>query len=427
MAPPCASAKGKAKNRGLSVTTTNVTPATTNNKRKSAPIDPSIPPPPQKKVATVFSDDRERWLVKRLLDPAVYEPLQVSKSNPPLSNVNRKTKTQVHRELADEYNLHEEKRSGFVINGKSIKNKIGNIQSSFVNAHKLRYSSGFGSIPEVGWRKGVMASNKYYFDLEPKWGLAWSNGVSLSADSLNNLDDPVVADDPSRIRVTRLPDRGDDDMNGDEGWEVVREEVGGDTGESAIEDYLPHADDGDDYEEEEEEEERLVKNTQRQQCLKEQTPLITPAAPQVGQVDPEERSKSSEKSIKQQQDIRNALKDIRDAIDDIDDLGHYKIEAKKAVELRRLELNQQKQMAEIESSKAIKLAEINANKEVRLAAELAQSERYKVASQSQLQFYDLFCLVQQLAEMPRAKSPHPHRQAPPEEPNPPLSDYLPKK
>ncbi|KAK3826775.1 MAG: hypothetical protein J3R72DRAFT_528525 [Linnemannia gamsii] len=339
MAPPSVSAKGKGKDRQRAVTPAAIAPATSSNKRKAIPLDLSPSTAPPKKVATVFSDDREGWLVKRLLDPAVYEPLQVSRNNPSPTNVKRKPKSQVHRELADEYNLLQ---SGFTIKEKSIKNKIGNIQAAFATAHKLRSLSGFGSTPELDWTKAVEASYKYYFDLEPKWGFVWSNGVSMPAYSLCNLYDPVVTHGPSRMQVASRPDEDDEDLGDDNEWENVQEEVRGDAGET------------------------------------EEIP----------------KSGGQSKKTQQQNDVRPVLKDI-------DGLGRYEIDARKAVQLRELELNQQKEMAEIEMLKAIKFAEINANKEVRLA----QLEREKVAGLQQSQIQDLFRLVNKLVRKPPKNPP----------------------
>ncbi|KAG0364321.1 hypothetical protein BGX24_004684, partial [Mortierella sp. AD032] len=142
--------------------------------------------------------------------------------------------------------------------------------------------------------------------------------------------------------VASRPSEGDEDLGDDNEWENVQEEVRGDVGET------------------------------------------------------EERPKSGGqlKKTQQQNDVRNVLKVIAG-------LGRYEIDARKAVQLRELELNQQKEMAEIEMLKGIKFAEINANKEVRLA----QLEREKVAGLQQSQIQDLFRLVNKLVRKPPKNPP----------------------
>ncbi|KAG0294525.1 hypothetical protein BGZ97_005067 [Linnemannia gamsii] len=159
----------------------------------------------------------------------------------------------------------------------------------------------------------------------------------MPADSLSNLDDLIVTDGPARTSVTPYTDGRDNYASGDEGWEVTREAVGDDASDGVVEDYLPRADDdGDDFEEEEE---RLVRNTRRRQPSVERTPAAAPVSRRQAVLadlnpDLEKRPRSGGKSKKEQ-----PQKDLRSSLTDLEGLGRYEIDAKKAIELRQLELS----------------------------------------------------------------------------------------
>ncbi|KAH7031996.1 hypothetical protein BKA57DRAFT_510900 [Linnemannia elongata] len=224
----------------------------TQGKKRCASVPASLPT--LDVTETVFEDgsEREDWLVARLQDPSIFLPLRADKTHPREGRM--RSKADVYRQLAEEFNKmqfempHSGRFYGTTPNGNGIKTKIKRIQTTFMTAHNLRGSSGYGATDSESWKTSIMKECRYYFDLFPIWGQKWSDGIVFYADSMTDLTDDRITDDPPQ---------GDFDSDaGTEAEEDQRDESGNERRSSPSWEDVP---DSDDVGPEEEEDEPLVR------------------------------------------------------------------------------------------------------------------------------------------------------------------------
>ncbi|KAG0196413.1 hypothetical protein BGX33_001671 [Mortierella sp. NVP41] len=236
MVPPVANSLTQGKKRGASVPASSST---------------------QEVTETVFEDgsEREDWLVARLQEPSIFLPLRADKKHPRDSRM--RSKADVYRQLAEEFNNmqfempHSRGSYSTTPNGNGIKTKIKRIQTTFMTAHNLRGSSGYGGTDLESWKTAIMKECRYYFDPFPIWGQKWSDGVVFYADSTTDLTDDRITDDPSQ---------GDFDSDaGTEAEEDQRDESGNERQSSLSWEDVPDSDDVDETGPEEEADEPLVR------------------------------------------------------------------------------------------------------------------------------------------------------------------------
>ncbi|KAF9536571.1 hypothetical protein EC957_010424 [Mortierella hygrophila] len=349
MVPPSAPEKGKT----TSSSNFLKTPITNGNKRKTMSSEPALLPPPKESKSgpddTLFQGGRELWLAKMLTDPEIYLPLQASKECPAPPGVRYTTKAAVHRYLASEFNQQKE-HAGFAVDEGKIKNKIAKMSQHFKLAHRFRHSSGFGRTDEMTWRDAVKERCAYYFILEPVWASVWSDGITRCTDSLTNLDNNVIIDrNPDEPRSTdsaqRHSDGGSEDERGDadtrsghnQGWADVITVMDDNAGDAA----------------EEELDKSLEKG--RYRTATRVTPTFGSQWTIFSQADRDEGQKggSGGSTVQPKSPISDLLKQLNA-------LGRYEIDARKEMEIRRMDLIQNTELAKIEFRKAIRLAEINA-------------------------------------------------------------------
>ncbi|KAF9540990.1 hypothetical protein EC957_003569 [Mortierella hygrophila] len=295
--------------------------------------EPALLPPPKESKSkpddTLFQGGRELWLAKRLTDPEIYLPLQASKECP----------------------APPDEHAGFAVDERKIKNKITKMSQHFKLAHRFRHSSDFGRTDEMTWRDAVKERCTYYFILEPVWASVWSDGINRCTGSLTNLDNNVITDrNPDEPRSTDSAQRHSDGSSEDErsdadtrsghnqGWAdvipVMEDDNAGDAAEEELDKSLDSG--------------RYCTATRVTPAFESQWTIFSQADRDEGQKGGSGGSTVQPKSL------------ISDLLKQLNALGRYEIDARKEMEIRRMDLIQKTELAEIESRKAIRLAEINA-------------------------------------------------------------------
>ncbi|KAF9079617.1 hypothetical protein BGX23_003596, partial [Mortierella sp. AD031] len=140
----------------------------------------------------LFDGPRTDWLVERLKLDSVYLVLQARRD----STYRKTPKARIYERLAADFN---KEFPAVDITAEQIKNKISKLKEQFKSTHKTRHSSGFGSTEEKNWREALTAQFGYYWDLEPYWTKSWGNEILRYTDSLANLDDEYVVDNPDPV------------------------------------------------------------------------------------------------------------------------------------------------------------------------------------------------------------------------------------
>lgn len=390
----------------------NIFPKSSSNKRKemASPVagsltqgkkrGASVPtsPPTLDVSETVFEDgsEREDWLVARLQDPSIFLPLRADKKHPREGRM--RSKADVYRQLAEEFNKMQFKmpHSGGLYsttpNGNGIKTKIKRIQTTFMTAHNLRGSSGYGATDSESWKTAIMKECRYYFDLFPIWGQKWSDGIMFYADSMTDLtDDRITDDDP--------PQRDFDSDVGTEAEEDQRDESGNERRSSLSWEDVP---DSDDVGPEEEADEPLVR---RRRLPAPATPvtLTSTARPSTATsqrnryrqqqrmaADGDPSSSTSAEIRKPKKPKREPRRELTDDIKDLSEatrmsaqLEYQKAEIQERIRMKEIETSlKEKEMAlrekemdfklrleEIDARKAEAIARVEAEKEVALERE----------------------------------------------------------
>ncbi|KAF8923882.1 hypothetical protein BGZ47_004390, partial [Haplosporangium gracile] len=185
----------------------------------------------------------------------------------------------------------------------------------------------------------------------PVWASVWSDGNTLSTDSLTNLDNNVIIGrNPDGPRSTDSAQRHSDGTSEDErndadtrsghnqGWAdvitVMEDDNAGDAAEEELDKSLERG--------------RYCTATRVTPAFGSQWTIFSQADRDEGQKGGSGGSKVQPKSP------------ISDLLEQLNALGRYEIDARKEMEIRRMDLIQKTELAEIEFRKAIRLAEINA-------------------------------------------------------------------
>ncbi|KAF9332058.1 hypothetical protein BGZ91_011847 [Linnemannia elongata] len=279
---------------------------------------------------------------------------------------------------------------GTTPNGNGIKTKIKRIQTTFMTAHNLRGSSGYGATDSESWKTAIMKECRYYFDLFPIWGQKWSDGIVFCADSMTNLTDDRITGDP--------PQRDFDSDAGTEAEEDQRDESGNERRSSLSWEDVP---DSDDAGPEEEADKPLVR---RRRLPAPATPVTltstarpSTATSQRNRYPQQQRmaadgdpSSSTSAVIRKPKKPKKAPR--RELTDDIKDLSeatrmsaqleYQKAEIQERIRMKEIEMNlKEKEMdyklrlKEIEARKDEAIARIEAEKEVALERERLMSKR----------------------------------------------------
>ncbi|KAH7054811.1 hypothetical protein BKA57DRAFT_524235 [Linnemannia elongata] len=373
----------------------------TQGKKRCASVPASLPT--LDVTETVFEDgsEREDWLVARLQDPSIFLPLRADKTHPREGRM--RSKADVYRQLAEEFNNmqfkmpHSGRFYGTTPNGNGIKTKIKRIQTTFMTAHNLRGSSGYGATDSESWKTAIMKECRYYFDLFPIWGQNWSDGIVFYADSMTDLTDDRITDDPPQ---------GDFDSDaGTEAEEDQRDESGNERRSSPSWEDVP---DSDDVGPEEEEDEPLVR---RRRLPAPATPvtLTSTARPSTATsqrnryrqqqrmaADGDPSSSTSAVTRKPKKPKRAPRRELTDDIKDLSEatrmsaqLEYQKAEIQERIRMKEIESSlKEKEMAlkekemdfklrleEIEARKAEAIARVQAEKELALERERWMSKR----------------------------------------------------
>ncbi|KAG0195709.1 hypothetical protein BGX28_000784 [Mortierella sp. GBA30] len=321
------------------------------------------------RAAHNFSEPETRWLVDRLRDAEVYLPLQAERD----STTRQTPKAKVHDKLAMEFNNN---FVGVNIDSTQIKNKIASLKRQFKLADAKRNESGFGSTDSEAWRKILTDIFQYYFELEEAWTKSWGNAPTQYADSLSNLDNPLISED--------------------EGLDQVEDDVPRERNNISIESE-EEVEEGDD---DEEEEESLIRRPRMQYQRTSHHNQTASAAQrnQLRQVAEQEQEQDERRQIVRSSTSKKSKKaerkDVMKQITDLNDVTRASIEleqatrqkeaearmakdaADSALAMKRLELEQierdrahERMMAEIEAKNAIKMAEVKAERDIAIRRE----------------------------------------------------------
>ncbi|KAF9116317.1 hypothetical protein BGW39_002772 [Mortierella sp. 14UC] len=331
---------------------------------------------------TVFEDgsEREDWLVARLQDPSIFLPLRADKKHPREGRM--RSKADVYRQLAEEFNnmqFEMPHSGGFYSttpNGNGIKTKIKRIQTTFMTAHSLRGSSGYGGTDSESWKTAIMKECRYYFDLFPIWGQKWSDGVLFYADSMTDLTDDRITDDPPQ-----------DDLDSDAGTAAEEDQGGGSGNErqsSLSWEDVPDADDVDETQPEGEAHEPLVRR-RRSSVPATSVTLTSTARPSTAALqrnryrqeqtkaadgDPSSSTSAAIRKPKKpkkapRREVTDDIKDLSEATRMSAQLEYRKAEIQERIRMKELESNlKEREMAlrEKEMDFKLRLEEIEARK-----------------------------------------------------------------
>ncbi|KAF9537545.1 hypothetical protein EC957_007985 [Mortierella hygrophila] len=316
-----------------------------------------------------------------------------------------RSKADVYRQLAEELiNMQFETPhfGGFYSttpNGNGIKTKIKRIQTTFMTAHNPPGSSGYGDTDSESWKAAIMIGCRYYFDLFPIWGQKSSDGVVFYADSMTDLMDDRITDDP--------PQRNFDSDAGTEAEEDQRDESGNGRQSSLSWEDLPDFDDVDETGPEEEAQKPLVRRC-RSPVLA--TPVMLTSTPrpstatlqrnryrheQKKAADSNPSSSTSAairtpKKLKEapRREVTNDIKDQSEATRMSAQLEYRKAEIQERIRMEIASSLKEKEMAlkekemdfklrleEIEARKTETIAKVQAEKELALERERWMSKR----------------------------------------------------